>query len=165
MRTALPSGGESISADLARVGSVPDPSDKITLLDIRSADLDIGAVYDAVRDDEAGGIAIFVGTVRRHDRGLGVAGLGYTAHPTAAEALREVAAEVAADKFVLKIAAAHRTGDLKIGDIAVVVAVSAAHRGQAFASCRRLIDELKSRVPIWKHQVFSDGSDEWVGTP
>lgn len=144
---------------------MPDPDDKITLLDIRETDLDIGAVYDAVRDDEAGGIAIFVGTVRRHDGGLGVEGLGYTAHPSAAEALQEVAVEVAADESVLKVAAAHRTGDLMIGDIAVVVAVSAAHRGHAFASCRRLIDELKSRVPIWKHQIFSDGSDEWVGTP
>ncbi|MBA2772876.1 MAG: molybdenum cofactor biosynthesis protein MoaE [Nocardioidaceae bacterium] len=144
---------------------MPAPSDKITVLDIRDSDLDLGVVYDAVRDDEAGGIAIFVGTVRRHDNGLGVDGLGYTAHPTAAEALREVAAEVAGDESVIKVAAAHRTGDLGIGDIAVVVAVSAAHRGQAFASCRRLIDELKGRVPIWKHQVFSDGSDEWVGTP
>ncbi len=144
---------------------MPDASDKITLLDLRETDLDMGAVYDAVRDDEAGGIAIFVGTVRRHDNGHGVEGLGYTAHPTAADALRGVATEVAADASVIKVAAAHRTGDLRIGDIAVVVAVSAAHRGEAFAACRQLIDELKGRVPIWKHQVFSDGSDEWVGTP
>ncbi|MGI8994727.1 MAG: molybdenum cofactor biosynthesis protein MoaE [Nocardioidaceae bacterium] len=144
---------------------MPDASDKIALLDIRATDLDIGSVYDAVRDEEAGGIAIFVGTVRRHDNGLGVEGLGYTAHPTAAGALREVAAEVATDESVLRVAAAHRTGDLKVGDIAVVVAVSSAHRGDALMSCRRLIDELKGRVPIWKHQIFADGTDEWVGTP
>lgn len=144
---------------------MPDPSDKVALLDIRATDLDIGSVYDAVRDDAAGGIAIFVGTVRRHDKGQGVVGLGYTAHPTATDVLREVAVEVAADESVIRVAAAHRAGDLDVGDIAVVVAVSSAHRAEAFASCRRLIDELKSRVPIWKHQVFSDGSDEWVGTP
>ena len=63
------------------------------------------------------------------------------------------------------VAAVHRVGRLEIGDIAVVVATSAAHRGEAFAASRALIDTLKDEVPIWKHQRFTDGSDEWVGTP
>jgi len=59
----------------------------------------------------------------------------------------------------------HRVGSLAIGDAAVVVATAAAHRGEAFDAARALIDELKATVPIWKHQLFSDGTDEWVGTP
>jgi len=144
---------------------VSDPAAKVTLLDIRDTDLDLGAVYDAVRRDDAGAVALFVGTVRRHDHDQEVTGLGYSAHPTAADALRDVATDVAADEAVLAVAASHRVGELAIGDVAVIVAVSSAHRAEAFIACRRLIDELKARVPIWKHQVFTDGSDEWVGTP
>ncbi len=140
-------------------------TDKIALVEISERPLDLQAVYGAVCVPEAGGVAIFVGTVRRHDRSKEVDGLGYSAHPSADTALREVAVEVADEPTVLRVAAAHRTGELSIGDIAVIVAVSSAHRGDAFAACRRFIDDLKGRVPIWKHQVFVDGSDEWVGTP
>lgn len=140
-------------------------TDKIRLLEIRDSALEIGPVYAAVADAEAGAIASFVGTVRRRDNGLDVSGLGYSAHPGAETALRTVAERVAADELVIGLAAVHRTGDLQIGDIAVIVAVSCAHRGDAFAACRRLIDDLKAEVPIWKHQLFDDGSDEWVGTP
>ena len=77
----------------------------------------------------------------------------------------EVARAVAEEYDVLAVAAVHRVGRLEIGDAAVVVATAAAHRGEAFEASRALIDELKATVPIWKHQVFTDGSDEWVGTP
>ncbi len=140
-------------------------TDKIRLLEIRDSALEIGAVYDAVADPAAGGVAIFVGAVRRHDDGRDVSALGYTAHPTAEAVLRTVAERVAADEQVIALAASHRTGDLGIGDLAVVAAVSCAHRGDAFTACRRLVDDLKAEVPIWKHQLFEDGSDEWVGTP
>ncbi len=140
-------------------------TDKIALLEIRDTPPDLIAVYEAVSVPEAGGIALFVGTVRRHDAGRDVGGLSYSAHPSAGQVLHEVATDVASEPTVLRVAAAHRTGELTIGDVAVIVAVSSAHRGDAFNACRRLIDELKGRVPIWKHQVFSDGSDEWVGTP
>ncbi len=140
-------------------------SDKIRLLEICDSALDIGAVYDAVVDPAAGGVAMFVGTVRRHDDAKAVTALGYTAHPAADAALRTVAERVAADEHVIAVAAVHRTGDLGVGDVAVVAAVSCAHRGDAFAACRQLVDDLKAEVPIWKHQLFEDGSDEWVGTP
>jgi molybdopterin synthase catalytic subunit len=79
--------------------------------------------------------------------------------------LVEVAEKIAASYDVLALAAVHRVGPLAIGDAAVVVATAAAHRGEAFDASRALIDELKATVPIWKHQLFADGTDEWVGTP
>src|SRR5690606_37681807 len=90
--------------------------------------------------------------------------LGYTAHPSAEAELRAVATDVAAaHPEVRALAATHRVGDLRVGEIAVVVGVSAPHRAEAFAACRQLIDELKARVPLWKHQRFADGGAEWVG--
>jgi molybdopterin synthase catalytic subunit len=79
--------------------------------------------------------------------------------------MREVCDLVAQRHDVLGLAAVHRTGRLAIGDVAVVVATVAAHRGEAFAASKDLIDTLKSEVPIWKHQVFTDGTEEWVGSP
>ena len=122
-------------------------------------------VLAALDDDASGGLTLFVGRVRDHDHGLGVRGLEYSAHPTALEALRRVCADVAAQYDVRAVAALHRVGRLAIGDIAVVVATSSAHRGTAFDASRALIDTLKAEVPIWKHQQFTDGSEEWVGTP
>ncbi|UNO40032.1 molybdenum cofactor biosynthesis protein MoaE [Streptomyces sp. MST-110588] len=135
----------------------------IRLLAIRDTPLSVDEVFAAVGDAAAGGTALFAGTVRSHDGGADVAGLGYSAHPTAGAELRRVAEKVAADFPVRALAAVHRVGDLAIGDLAVVVAVSCPHRAEAFAACRRLIDDLKSEVPIWKHQRFSDGTEEWVG--
>jgi molybdopterin synthase catalytic subunit len=94
-----------------------------------------------------------------------VVGLGYTAHPSAEAELRRVAQAIAEKFRILGVAVTHRVGDLAVGDVAVVAAVSAAHRGEAFEACRELIDQLKASVPIWKHQRFTDGTDEWVGTP
>lgn len=137
----------------------------MSLVRIQETPLDVGEVYDAVRSASAGGIALFVGTVRDHDSGRSVRSLGYTAHPGAVGVLRGVLAEVDADHEVLAMAVVHRVGNLAIGDEAVVTAVACAHRGEAFVVCRELIDKVKSRVPIWKHQVFEDGTEEWVGTP
>ncbi|MDI5970396.1 molybdenum cofactor biosynthesis protein MoaE [Streptomyces sp. SL13] len=136
----------------------------IRLLAIRDTPLSVDEVFAAMGDDAAGGTALFVGTVRNHDNGpAAVTGLGYSAHPSAAAELRRVAEKVVADFPVLALAAAHRVGELAVGDLAVVVAVGCAHRGEAFEACRRLIDDLKREVPIWKHQAFADGSQEWVG--
>jgi molybdopterin synthase catalytic subunit len=108
---------------------------------------------------------LFVGVVRDHDHGAEVAALDYSAHPSVVASLRAVCEEVGARHSAARLAAVHRTGHLEVGDTAVVVAVSAAHRGEAFTACRDLIDTLKATVPIWKHQRFADGSDEWVGLP
>lgn len=140
-------------------------SDAVRLLALRDTPLDVTEVYDAVGHAAAGGIALFVGTVRNSDSGRGVRALDYNAHPTAESMLRAVVDDVVAQHPVTGVAALHRVGELVVGDVAVVVAVACAHRGDAFAACRQLIDELKSRVPIWKHQVFDDGEEEWVGTP
>ncbi|MFD3354848.1 molybdenum cofactor biosynthesis protein MoaE [Streptomyces fradiae] len=136
----------------------------VRLLAIRDTPLSLDEVFRAVGDDAAGGTALFVGTVRDHDGGAAVDALGYSSHPTAETELRRVAEKVAADFPVRAMAAVHRTGELAVGDIAVIVAVSCPHRAEAFAACRRLIDDLKHEVPIWKHQRFSDGTEEWVGS-
>ena len=135
----------------------------IRLIAIRDTPLSVPEVQAAVAAGEAGGIAVFAGAVRDHDHGSAVTGLTYAAHPSAEAELHRVAAAVAEKYPVEGIAAVHRVGDLEIGDLAVVVAVSCAHRGDAFDACRMLIDELKATVPIWKHQRFADGGSEWVG--
>ncbi|MGA9749258.1 MAG: molybdenum cofactor biosynthesis protein MoaE [Nocardioides sp.] len=137
----------------------------VRLVDIRETPLDAQEVLDALGGDATGGVNLFIGTVRDHDRGQGVTGLDYSAHPTALDRLHEVCAEIASSYDVQAVAAVHRTGTLAIGEAAVIVATASAHRGQAFEASRALIDRLKETVPIWKHQVFTDGSDEWVGTP
>lgn len=140
-------------------------SDAVRLIAVRDEPLDVAEVTAAVSDDRAGGLNVFVGAVRDHDGGQEVVELEYSAHPSAADRLAEVAAEVAAEFDVIAVAAVHRVGTLRIGDLAVVSAVSAAHRGEAFEASRALIDRLKQRVPIWKHQRFADGTEEWVDTP
>ena len=137
----------------------------VRVVEIRDTALDVQEVLDALVDPAAGGVDVFVGNVRDHDRDLGVTGLEYSAHPTALERLLEVAQKIASEYDVLAVAAVHRVGRLAIGDAAVVVATAAAHRDEAFTASRALIDELKATVPIWKHQLFEDGTDEWVGTP
>jgi molybdopterin synthase catalytic subunit len=139
--------------------------DVVRLLDLRDTPLDPAEVLAAVADPVAGGVNLFVGVVRDHDHDRAVDHLDYTAHPTAMARLREVAEEVAAEFDVVAVAAVHRTGHLVIGDTAVLVAVSARHRGQAYDASRALIDRLKARVPVWKHQVFADGEEEWVNSP
>jgi len=138
---------------------------EVVIADIRESRLSFDEVLDAVRHPRAGGVATFVGVVRERDHGQGVDALDYTAHPSAPQVLRELAERLAAEGDVIRVAVVHRVGHLKVGDVAVVVAVSAAHRGPAFEVCRGLIDALKATVPIWKHQIFVDGSDEWVGMP
>ena len=137
----------------------------VRLIAIRESELSVDEVRAAVADPGAGGIALFAGTVRDTDHDQGVTGLSYTAHPSAEAELRRVAGEIA-DKFgVVAVAAVHRVGDLGLGDLAVVVGVSCPHRAEAFDACRALIDELKASVPIWKHQRFTNGTTEWVGSP
>ena len=144
---------------------MPTEHDAVALVALRDEPLSVDEVLDAVRHPACGGVALFVGVVRDHDHGEAVTALDYSAHPSAAETLRRVCEEVAARHGVTRIGAVHRTGHLDVGDTAVVVAVAAPHRGEAFTACRDLIDTLKADTPIWKHQRMGDGSTEWVGLP
>ena len=134
------------------------------LAELRDTPLSVDEVLSAVSDPAAGGIALFVGTVREQDHGRPVVRLGYTAHPSAPAELRRIAEKIAAGFGATAVAAVHRVGDLEIGDVAVVVAVACPHRAEAFDACRALIDELKQDVPIWKHQEFAGGDSEWVNS-
>lgn len=138
----------------------------VRLVDIRDTPLSVDEVFEAVQDPAAGGIALFVGTVRDVDPAIDpkaeVVRLDYSSHPSALDKLRAVAERVAAESGVIAVAAVHRVGELSVGETAVVVAAAAAHRDGAFAASRRLIDELKAEVPIWKHEVFVDGETAWV---
>jgi molybdopterin synthase catalytic subunit len=138
---------------------------QIRLIAIRDTDLSVDEVRSAIADPAAGGEVLFIGTVRDNDADHGVTGLSYSAHPSAEAELRRVAeAIVAKYPEAIGVAAVHRVGDLAVGDLAVVVGVSCAHRGEAFHACHALIDELKASVPVWKHQRFTNGTDEWVGS-
>lgn len=147
-----------VSSDAALTGVV-------ALAEIRDVPLSVDEVLSVVQDPTCGGITVFIGVVRDHDRGQGVSSLDYSAHPTARERLSEVAGVVAARSGAVRLGALHRSGHLEVGDIAVVVAAASPHRDGAFAACRDLIDTLKAEVPIWKHQHLEDGGTEWVGLP
>lgn len=138
---------------------------QIRLIAIRDTELSVDEVRAAIADPAAGGEVLFVGAVRDNDASRGVTGLSYSAHPSAEAEMRRVAESIVA-KYpdVVALAAVHRTGDLAVGDLAVVVGVSCPHRAEAFDACHAMIDELKASVPVWKHQRFTDGSDEWVGS-
>ena len=134
----------------------------VRLLDIRESPLSLDEVYDSVADPSAGGTCLFIGTVRDHDGGDQVSDLSYSSHPSALDRLRDVAERIGAEEDVVALAATHRIGDLAVGDLAVVVGASAGHRPAAFAACRRLIDELKLEVPVWKQQTFASGDQAWL---
>lgn len=123
------------------------------------------ALVAAVSARAAGAVVSFAGVVRDHDGGRAVADLTYEGHPDAGAVLAAVVAEAAARPGVLAAAAHHRVGDLAVGDLAFAVAVSAAHRREAFEACAWLVDEAKTRLPIWKQQRFADGTTEWVNCP
>jgi molybdopterin synthase catalytic subunit len=138
---------------------------KVKLAAISDQPLDVAAHSAAVRAADAGADVTFCGVVRDHDHGRRVVELEYSSYPTAERVLREVAEEIAAEDSVIAVAVSHRIGLLAVGDVALVASVTAAHRKQAFESCQRLVDQAKARLPIWKRQVFADGTDEWVNCP
>ncbi|MCE0761550.1 molybdenum cofactor biosynthesis protein MoaE [Pseudonocardia kujensis] len=127
--------------------------------------LDVDEHARLVDDAAAGAVVTFSGVVRDHDGGRSVSGLEYSAHPTAATVVEQVARDVAGRAHgVRAIAVSHRVGRLAIGDVALACAVSADHRQEAFATCSELVEEVKRLLPVWKHQAFADGSDEWVNS-
>ena len=132
---------------------------------VSEAALSIALHEAAVEHPRAGGRVVFCGVVRDVDHGRAVVGLEYEGHPGAEQVLATIAAEFATEADVLALAVSHRVGQLAIGDVALVAAVATEHRAAAFDICARFVDEVKARLPIWKRQVFADGTDEWVNCP
>jgi molybdopterin synthase catalytic subunit len=127
--------------------------------------VDLAELEALVAHDGAGAVVGFAGVIRDHDAGRPVVRLEYSAHPSAQDTLAEVLADIAKHaRGVRAVAASHRIGALVVGDAALVAAVAADHRGAAFETCAKLVDTVKARLPVWKHQFFADGSDEWVGS-
>jgi molybdopterin synthase catalytic subunit len=134
------------------------------MIDIKISNepLNIRACIDAVMSPESGGIDVFIGTVRNATKGKQVVRLEFEAYEKmAVSELNKIAEEVVKRWPVHKIVIHHRTGVLEVGDVPVIIAVSAAHRAAAFDACRYTIDTLKQTVPIWKKEVFEDG-EVWV---
>jgi molybdopterin synthase catalytic subunit len=144
-------------------GSEVDPV--VRLVSVSDQALHTELYEAAVEHPRAGGRVVFCGVVREHDHGHTVVELEYVGHPSAEDVLAEIAAQFADEPDVLALAVSHRVGRLVVGDVALVAAVATAHRREAFEICARFVDEVKHRLPIWKRQVFDDGTDEWVNCP
>lgn len=147
----------------------PDPNNglmsgfpQVLLSDVVTRPIAAGELASLVAGVEVGAVVTFSGDVRQFDHGREVRALAYEGHPSADRILTEVADEIAARFDVLALAVLHRVGDLAIGETALAAAVAAEHRGEAFRACLALVDLTKERLPVWKHQWFTDGSDEWV---
>lgn len=132
----------------------------VALASVTDEPIDASAVEAAVLSRADGALVTFRGVIRDHDAGHSVTRLEYSAHPDAAAFLLAACERVAGDVVV---AAVHRIGTLEVGDVALVAAVAAPHRAEAFAACAALIDTIKTEVPIWKRQHSPDGTTEWVG--
>ena len=139
-----------LTARVARAGVVREP-------------VSVSELVAAVEDRAAGAVVTFDGMVRDHDRGRGVIAIAYSAHPSADEVMAQIARETAGRPGLRAVAVVHRTGDLGIGDTALGVAVSADHRAPAFEAVRDIVEEVKKRLPVWKRQLFADGTREWSG--
>jgi molybdopterin synthase catalytic subunit len=130
---------------------------------ITKDEIDVGEVLDAVRDDKAGAIALFLGTVRDHSEAGSVDRIAYESYaPMAEKRMREIGEEVFSLWAIAKIAMVHRVGELRLGETSVAVAVSSEHRAEAFDACRHAIERIKHDVPIWKKERLTDGKDHWV---
>ena len=133
--------------------------------EVTKEDISVSFLELLVRDRRAGAVVTFSGVVRDHDHGRQVTRLNYMAHPSADEVIANVTAEVAAISGVRAVAVQHRIGELGIGDIALGCAVAADHRQEAFETCSLIVERVKAELPVWKHQIFDDGTDEWVNAP
>ena len=131
---------------------------------VSESPLDPAEASAAVGDDRAGAVVSFTGVVRNHDGGRAVDWIEYSCHPKADEVIGDIAAKAAeafADRGVHRLWVGHRVGKLVVGDVAFLVAASASHRAEAFEACSRLVEDVKRDIPVWKRQVFPDGTHEW----
>lgn len=135
----------------------------MTRFALADAPFDIAPLRASLLDEHAGAYVGFEGWVRDHNEGRRVDGLRYESYVLLAQAEGEKILDDAIERFAITgVRCVHRIGDLAIGDLAVWVGVSAAHRGAAFDACRYVIDEVKARVPIWKHERYVDGDAGWL---
>ena len=141
---------EQAAARVARAGVIREP-------------VSVPELAAAVQDRAAGAVVTFEGVVRDHDRGREVTAIAYSAHPSADEVIVRIAREAAEWPGLRAVAVVHRIGDLGVGETALGVAVSADHRAPAFEAVRDIVEEVKKRLPVWKHQLFADGTREWSG--
>ncbi|ASN39972.1 molybdenum cofactor biosynthesis protein MoaE [Arthrobacter sp. 7749] len=137
---------------------------EVVFAGISETPLAVDVAWDAVESDHTGAVVTFGGIVRNHDGGRAVTQLNYSAHPSAPARMLELVTEVAARHPGTRLWAAHRVGELHIGDAALVAAAASAHRGAAFDACRDLVETVKAHVPVWKEQFFADGEVQWVGS-
>ncbi len=150
------SGGGTVRPDLG------DPVREVVLAQVTDESLDLALHLQRVGAGSAGAVVAFAGTVRNHDDGRAVRAITYVAHPAAGEVIARVAAGIAERFPVARVAVSHRVGRLDVGECALAVAVSAAHRREAFDAASELVEEVKRVLPVWKRQHFSDGTEEWV---
>ncbi len=125
--------------------------------------IDPAHVLTLIGTDEDGASLLFLGVVRDHNDGRSVGGVRYeTYEEMAAEVLSEIVGEAARSAGTDRVAAVHRVGELKVGDVSVAIAVSSPHRAEAYEASRYIIEEIKKRLPVWKKERYSEGSEEWV---
>ena len=152
---------ESMPAAQAGGAGAAGQAARVVRAEVTEAPVSVAQLAASVEDRGAGAVVTFDGMVRDHDGGRGVRGIAYSAHPTAGNVVAQIAAEVACRPGLRAIPVVHRVGDLEIGQTALGVAVSADHRAPAFDAVRDLVEEVKKRMPVWKHQLFDDGTREW----
>lgn len=138
---------------------------RVTLATVQSEPLDVAHVQALTADDAAGALVTFAGIVRNHDHGRAVVEIEYVSHPSAAQVITEVAAEFRERPGVHAISVVHRVGTLGVGELALIAVVAASHRAEAFSTASDLVDRVKEKLPVWKRQLFTDGTDEWTGCP
>jgi molybdopterin synthase catalytic subunit len=126
--------------------------------------ISVSSLTQSLKTHQAGAVASFSGDVRDNDADKSVTSLTYEIHPSAQSVIDEITHRIAAKHDVLGVAVAHRYGEIPIGETAFAVVVSAVHRGPAFAACEEIVSAVKSELPIWKYQVFADGTNEWVNS-
>lgn len=138
---------------------------RVTAAGVSEHPLDVEALAAGVSDDKAGATVTFTGVVRNHDAGRGVTEIEYVAHPAADQIVRDVAADFADREGVHAICVVHRVGVLQVGDVALAVSVAASHRKEAFGTAADIVDRVKEVLPVWKRQLYTDGTHHWTGCP
>ena len=126
--------------------------------------ISVDSLVESLKTNQAGAVASFSGDVRDNDADKSVTSLTYEVHPSAQGVIEEITHRIAAKHDVIAVAVAHRYGEIAMGETAFAVVVTAVHRGPAFAACEEIVSTVKEELPIWKYQVFADGTNEWVNS-